>query len=390
MNHVDALCRLIEFDTSGVGVGRSHEAFAYLERLFSTCVCSTATVSIPPSEADGLVGRRALLARRRQPGKPHLVIYGHIDVVPAEGWDAFTPVRSGGRIYGRGASDMKGSIAALLGSLWRIRDAEPGFDVTIVITMDEETHQLAQLRYLTSVLEAGPHPHVLSLDAGFGYVSIANLGLLQMDITVEGNSVHSAMAHLGRNAIEGASTLMAALLALKPLVTQRESAVAAHPGTGMQYMQARLNLNQIAGGIARNVVPACCTFTIDRRLLPEETVDSARNEILAALEGVREPEWHVSREFFIPSVPPCADPLARVLADVLEAVTGSTGLYGDMLSGELPYAARSCWGGDAFATGVIRPENRIHGANEFVYESDLDQLVEVLARFLTGGQKEAA
>jgi len=110
MNHVDALCRLIEFDTSGVGVGRSHEAFAYLERLFSTCVCSTATVSIPPSEADGLVGRRALLARRRQPGKPHLVIYGHIDVVPAEGWDAFTPVRSGGRIYGRGSDLRQGSV----------------------------------------------------------------------------------------------------------------------------------------------------------------------------------------------------------------------------------------------------------------------------------------
>ena len=285
---------------------------------------------------------------------------------------------------------MKGSIAALLGALWLLRDTEPAFDVTVVITMDEETHQLAQLRYLTSVLEAGPHPHVLSLDAGFGYVSIANLGLLQLDITVAGDSVHSAMAHLGRNAIEGASALMHALLSLKPLVTQRESTVAAHPGTGLHFMQARLNLNQIAGGIARNVVPERCTFTVDRRLLPEETVDSARSEILAALERVPEPEWHVSREFFIPSVPPCADPLARVLADVLEAVTGSAGLYGDMLSGELPYAASSCWGGDAFATGVIRPENRIHGANEYVHESDLDQLVEVLARFLTGNQKEAA
>jgi len=389
MNHLDALCRLIEFDTSGVDAGQSHEALAYLERLFTTCACSTATVSIPPAEADGLPGRRALLARRRRPGKPHLIVYGHIDVVPAEGWDAFSPVRSGGRIYGRGASDMKGSIAALVGALWLIRDAEPAFDVTAVVTMDEETRQLAQLRYLTSVLEAGPHPHVLSLDAGFGYVSIANLGLLQMDITVAGDSVHSAMAHLGRNAIEGASSLMQALLALKPLVTRRESTVAAHPGTGLHFMQARLNVNQIVGGIARNVVPASCTFTIDRRLLPEETVDSARSEILAALHAVPELEWHVSREFFIPSVPPCVDPLARVLADVLEAITGSTGLYGDMLSGELPYAARSCWGGDAFATGVIRPENHIHGANEFVYESDLDQLVEVLARFLTGGQKEA-
>jgi len=390
MDHVDVLCRLIEFDTSGVDAGQSHEALAYLERLFTTCACSTATVSIPPAEADGLPGRRALLARHRRPGKPHLIVYGHIDVVPAEGWDAFSPVRSGGRIYGRGASDMKGSIAALVGALWLIRDAQPAFDVTAVITMDEETHQLAQLRYLTSVLEAGPHPHILSLDAGFGYVSIANLGLLQMDVTVAGESVHSGLAHLGRNAIEESTPLMQALLQLKQQVVRRQGAVATHPDTGLRFMEARLNVNQIAGGIARNVVPGSCTFTIDRRLLPEETVDAARSEILAALGAVPGPRWHVSREFCIPSVRPCSDPLAQALADIIGDVTGSTGLYGDMLSGELPYAATTCWGGDAFATGVIRPDNRIHGVDEFVCESDLDRLVEVLARFLTGDQKEAA
>jgi succinyl-diaminopimelate desuccinylase len=285
---------------------------------------------------------------------------------------------------------MKGSIASLLDALWRIRE-EPGvFDFTALLTMDEETQQMSQLRYVTPFLDPGTHPHVLSLDAGFGYVCIAILGLLQMDITVEGRSVHSGLAHIGRNAVEGAVQLIHALTPLQEEVRRRRSPVAASPATGLQTMEARFNINRIQGGLARNVVPDSCTFVIDRRLLPEERVDVARDEILAALRDVPGVEWHVSREFSIPSVPPCSDPLARRLEDLIALVSGSSGLYGDMLSGELPSAAGQFWGGDAFATGVIRPENSVHGVEEFVYISDLYRLAEVLARFLTVDQKEAA
>jgi succinyl-diaminopimelate desuccinylase len=390
MDHVDVLCRLIEYDTSAVDGRGCRAAFAYLDQLLGRCSCETAQIPIPSAEADGLCERLALRADRRMPGKPRLIVYGHIDVVPAEGWSAYTPVRREGRIYGRGASDMKGSIAALLGALWRIRDVDPAFDTTVILTMDEETHQMSQLRFLTPCLNAGPHPHVLSLDAGFGYVSIANLGLLQMDIDVKGNSVHSALAHLGRNAIEDAVALMSSMLDLKLVVLRRRSGVMTHPAAGLGFMEARLNLNLLHGGIARNIIPDHCTFTIDRRLLPEETVESARAEILAALNRCQGVEWSVTREFSIPSVPPCKDPLAQVLAQAIRDVTGSTGLYGDMLSGELPAAASRYWGGNAFATGVIRPDNHIHGVDEFVFENDLDRLVEVLARFLTGDPKEAA
>ena len=390
MDHLDVLCRLIEYDTSGVDGSGCHEAIRYLERLFVDSGCESVVVPIPSTEAEGLQGRLALVAHRRIPGKPRLLIYGHLDVVPAEGWDAFKPLRNDGRIFGRGASDMKGAIAALVGALWQIRDAQPEFDLTVVLTMDEETRQMAQLRYLTAALDPGPKPHVMSLDAGFGYVSVANLGLLQVDITVRGHSVHSGLAHLGRNAVECASPLLETILELKQRVVSRKATIPTHPSTGLSFMEARLNVNQINGGIARNVVPDQCTFAIDRRLLPEESIDGAREEILAALHQVRGVDWVVSREFSIPSVPPCLDPLARTLANIVRDVTGSTGLYGEMLSSELPAAAMTYWGGDAFATGVIRPDNHIHGIDEFVYASDIDQLVEVLARFLTGDPKEAA
>lgn len=390
MDHVDVLCRLIQYDTSAVDGRGCHTAIKYLEHLFGDCSCRTIQIPIPQSEADELPDRLALLAHRRMPGKPRLLVYAHIDVVPAEGWAAFVPRCTEGRIVGRGASDMKGSIAALIGALWRTRNAELAFDLTVVITMDEETHQMSQLRYLTSALDAGPSPHIMSLDAGFGYVSTAILGLLQMDITVHGHSVHSALAHLGRNAVEDAVRLMTSVLELKQRVIQRKGSVATHPATGLDFMEARLNLNMLRGGIARNVVPDKCTFTIDRRLLPQETVECARQEILTALDKVTGIEWSVTREFSIPSVPPCTDQLAQVLAKTMEEVTGSSGLYGDMLSGELPAGALHYWGGDAFATGVIRPDNHIHGVDEFVLTNDLDRLVEILARFLTGDRKEAA
>jgi succinyl-diaminopimelate desuccinylase len=155
-------------------------------------------------------------------------------------------------------------------------------------------------------------------------------------------------------------------------------------------MEPRLNVNQVQGGLARNIVPDVCSFSIDRRMLPDETVDDARDEILQALDSVPNTQWDILREFVIPPVPPCDDPEAKILSRIIDDVTGSTGLYGEMISGDLPYATRRYWGGRAFGTGVIRPESGIHGVHEFVYQRDLDHLGEVLERYLTGNHKEAA
>ncbi len=285
---------------------------------------------------------------------------------------------------------MKGSVAALLEALWRVRDIPLSYDLSVLVTMDEETSQSSQLEYLTPTLDPGPGPHVLSMDAGFGYVSIANLGLLQLDVAVQGESVHSGLAHLGRNAVEDANRLIGALLLLKESVVQRRSHLRTHPDTGLDVMEPRLNVNRVEGGLARNVVPDSCVFTVDRRLLPSESVDEARAEMIQALHSVPSVEWSIQREFIIPPVPPCDDPEAEELSRILRDVTGSSGLYGEMISGDLPGIATSLWGGKVFGLGVIRPDSRIHGIDECVLERDMEQLVEVLVRFLTRNRKEAA
>ncbi|MCX6013887.1 MAG: M20/M25/M40 family metallo-hydrolase, partial [Chloroflexi bacterium] len=129
------------------------EAIDYLEPLFKQLGCDTQKISIPPQYADGKNDRWSLLAHNRHPGKPRLILYGHIDVVPAEGWDAFVPREESGKIFGRGAADMKGAITAILLGIQEVKEKSLKYDLSIMITTDEEIGQAGQIRYLARYLE---------------------------------------------------------------------------------------------------------------------------------------------------------------------------------------------------------------------------------------------
>jgi succinyl-diaminopimelate desuccinylase len=382
MDYVKVLQDLICFDTSvppGLNYGK---VIDYLEPRFKAVGFETEIVPIPPEYADGNEGRVNLVAHRREPGKPRLIFYAHIDVVPAEGWQAFSPRLEGGKIYGRGAADMKGAIAALLLGLEASAQNPLKYDTSVMITTDEEITQANQLRYLARYLQPLSGASFLNLDSSFGYVAIANLGALQMDIRVKGKSVHSAMSHLGENAVEKASLLVAALLQLNNRVTKRKSRVPVHPETGLDKMEARLNVNMIKGGLKVNIVPDQCLIAIDRRLIPEENIDDAMKEVLDTLSSVAEVRWQIENVSRIPTVPPCDDPIVDELSAVVREVTGQGGKFGEMGSGDLPHIAAE-WAAKEFGLGVIRPRCNIHGKDEFVYQQDVEDLAAVISRFIS-------
>ncbi len=148
MDYLKIARELISIDTT-VPPGSNYEkAIDYIIPLFRDVGFISQKVKIPESEAEGRSGRFALVAHRRNPGKARLIFYGHIDVVPAEGWPAFQPKIENGRIYGRGAADMKGGIVALLLGLEKVTKKELNYDVSVIITTDEEHSQAGQLRYL--------------------------------------------------------------------------------------------------------------------------------------------------------------------------------------------------------------------------------------------------
>ncbi len=382
MDYVKVLEDLISFDTS-IPPGLNYsKGIDYLEPRFKAVGFETEKVYIPAEYADGNEGRVNLVAHRREPGKPRLIFYAHIDVVPAQGWEAFSPRVEDGKIYGRGAADMKGAIAALLLGLEAVTHQPLKYDTSVIITTDEEVGQASQLRYLAQYLPPVSGAFVFNLDSSFGYVGIASLGALHMDIRVKGKSVHSAMSHLGENAVEKASLLTTALLNLKDKVTKRKSRIDVHPETGLSKMEARLNINMFKGGLKVNIVPDECVITIDRRLIPEEDAEDAKKELIDTLSSVPNVRWEMERVFTIPTVPPCEDPIVDELSALVREVTGEGGKFGEMGSGDLPHIVVE-WEGKEFSLGVIRPDCNIHGKDEFVYQKDIEDLAVIISRFIS-------
>jgi len=391
VDYRDTLRRLIEIDTSGPDARGCHRALTMLQEKFSAAGLATMLAEIPLLHADGMEGRVALLRRRpiREPAATH-----HIWSCrrrPGLCWDAFTFRSSSGYIYDRGVADMKRAIAALTGVLNAVSVRPLMYALSVVVTTGDETHQLVgQLKCLTKALRRDKPVLVLSLDAGFGYVSTTNLGVLHLDVRASGESVHSGLAHRGRNTVEGAARLIDILLNARSAIIARTSRMPAHPDTMLAFLEPLLNINHIGGGLSRNIVPDSCIFSIDQRLILEETSDTACDEILRTLQAVEGVQWSISHESSIPPIPHCNHSVVSDVAQIVREVVGTTGLCGEMMSDELPYAAIHWWNGIVFGAGLIRPECRVHGVDEHVNERDLDQLVKVLTSFLTNDREEAA
>lgn len=381
MNYVDILRNFIAIDTT-TPPGRNYEkAIDFLLPLFEEYTFETEKVDIPPEHAEGREGRVNLICHRRNPGRPRVIFYGHVDVVPAEGWDAFSPWIEEGKIFGRGAADMKGSIVGLLYGLDLIREKSLKYDVSVMMTTDEENGQTNQLRYLKRYLEPVANACFFNLDTNFGYVTVTNLGAVKIDVKVTGKAVHSALSHLGENAVENAGLLVNALMRLKAKVTDKKSAIPVDPATGITRMVPRLNINMISGGIKSNIVPDECLISIDRRLIPEEKAEDAREEILETLSSVSGVVWEIVDEFSTPPIPPVEDPMIDELDNIIKEIIGTSGKYGMMGSGGLPQLVDE-WGGITMGLGVIRPECNIHGKYEFVYQRDIEDLAKIIAGFL--------
>jgi len=383
MDYVKALSDLIAIDTTVPPGNNYYAALEYLIPYFKEAGVETQLVDIPPEHCEGRHGRIALIGHRKATGKPRLIFYGHIDVVPAEGWPAFAPHIEGGKMFGRGSADMKGGIIGLLIGLKRVKNRSLNYDVSVMMTTDEELSQSGQIRYLEQYLKPVKGSMVWSLDSNTGGVAIAGLGALQMDIKIKGKSVHSGLSHLGVNAVEQAIRVMNALLDLKSRVIMKKSSIPAHPDTGLKYMESRLNINMVHGGIKANIVPDECVITVDRRLIPEEKLEEADQEIRELLGRFKDIEWEISYGLRVPTVQPASGPAVERLESLIKDVTGTTGQFGEMGSGDMGIIIHDEWGGEDFGLGVIRTECNIHGKNEFVYLKDVEDLGQIVARYLT-------
>lgn len=208
----------------------------------------------------------AILKSNQKTAAP-LWIAGHLDVVPADGdgWqtDPFKPTVRGGRMYGRGATDMLGGLAAVSAALARLaQDRRPlNRDIVLLATAGEETDSCGAKRLMADFGRSAPAPcGVIVPEPTDMHVVYAHRGIVWLRLSTRGKSAHGSMPHLGVNAILKMNRLI-------DLLSRRVPPHTPHPVLG----GCSMSLNRIAGGSGVNIVPDRCHLDIDIRILPGQT-----------------------------------------------------------------------------------------------------------------------
>lgn len=385
---------LIAFRTVAPPGSFYHEVVDYLVPIFKGMGFTVEKMVMPQEVFEArctdsrLVGDRVnMIARLDAGAKETLVIYAHLDVVPpGDGWttDPFKMVVKDERAYGRGISDCKGSVACLIAALRSLLEARmPKYNLSILLTTDEEVGGYSGLCYLTDVgLVKGDY--MLCMDGFSDDVVIGSNGIITWEAVVHGKSAHSGSSFLGINAVEKSLPLMEALMDLKKAVQSRKSTMPASSAlekVGLDHLMPMLNITMINGGIKENIVPDRCVLRGDRRVIPEESMEDAMAEMERT---VKSPDMGIDVDLrFFPGYPPMRiNPDHKWVAKVREAVESSTGflprLSGAQGSLDQAYATDKT-GIPTTVYGVGRQmESNIHSQDENVRLADL----EGFARFL--------
>jgi acetylornithine deacetylase/succinyl-diaminopimelate desuccinylase family protein len=304
---------------------------------------------------------------------PTVALNAHLDTVPVDesrwSYAPFGAEVEDGRIWGRGARDSKGRVAAYTLAARALEESGMVPDdatVVLAITCDEETGGEAGPGY---VLESGAiDPDYAVVEGSVDGVGYAAAGVLHPEVTVTGEASHAGVDPSGGvNAVVGAARVVAALEEYGSELTATGSDV---PGIG----HPTCTPGTIEGGTKTNVVPSSCSITVDRRVIPEESLDDAEAAFREVVEAVELPEGAtVDVDVRLRAVPFRSrrdGPLARSLKRNADAVTGGdVPVNGSRGFTDARFFARA--GAETAKYGPGDHESNVHGADENL---KLDQL----------------
>jgi acetylornithine deacetylase len=224
-------------------------------------------------------GRPNVVARIGRGDGPTLMLNGHLDVVGTEGMvhAPFDAAEHDGRLYGRGATDMKGGVAAMCAAAWQAAQRGAlGGEVIVTAVVDEEWRSIGTSDLLARGVRADAavvtEPTRLA-------VCPAHRGFVWLEVAFQGRAAHGSRYDIGADAVLHAGLLLAELDAVEREVLPLRT----HPLLG----RASLHAGTIAGGVGLSTYPDRCVLTIERRTLPGEPDDAALGEVRDAVERVR-------------------------------------------------------------------------------------------------------
>jgi acetylornithine deacetylase len=259
-----------------------------------------------------------------------IVLSGHTDVVPVDGqaWtvDPFTLTEKEGRLYGRGAADMKGFLASVLAAVPRLLERELKLPVHLAFSYDEEVGCLG-VRPMLAELEKRTHKPVLCLIGEPTALKpvLGHKGKLAMRCQVKGAPCHSAYAPYGVNAIQYAARMINRLEEIGEQLAQPE-----HHDERFDPPFSTVQTGMIKGGRALNIVPAECEFDFEVRALPgfdankvaDQLQTYAQAELLPKMRAVKS-DTDIRFEA-LSAYPGLATPPESEAARLLALLSGST------------------------------------------------------------------
>jgi acetylornithine deacetylase len=385
MNPTDLLRDLVSIPSVNP-MGRDLTGPEYLEGRVSDYLENTFRQwQVPYQRIEVAPGRANVIARYDSPGAMTTVLLdAHQDTVPVDGMsDPFRAEIRDGKLFGRGACDVKGGMAAMLSAFARLVREKPAGAANVILscTCDEEATSLG-VNDLTelwtnparagSILDKQPDVAIIAEPTQLDVV-VAHRGATRWKIRTSGRACHSSEPQNGVNAIYKMGRVLAALEEFAGKLT---TMIPPHPLCG----SATLSVGRITGGISVNTVPDCCEIEIDRRVIPGED----------GWDAIQQVQEHLANrlDFAVEHLPPWIvgvslsdehnGPLADRLLNCIEPIAGKHRKVG------VPYGTHASRIAAAGVPSVVFGPGDIaqaHTVNEWIDLTQLRQASEIYFAF---------
>ena len=370
----ELLARLVAFDTESA---KSNIALIrFVEDYLAQHGIASARVPTPDGE------KASLFATIGPSDRPGLALSGHTDVVPVAGqrWDSdpFTLTERDGRLYGRGSCDMKGYLACALAMVPQFKSRRLNLPIHLAFSYDEEVGCTGVRPMIAELGKRLPLPRMVFVGepTEMGVVD-AHKGPVRWRVELTGRAAHSSMPHYGVNAIAYAGRLLGELLRME------EDLKAGAQDPRFDPPWTTLQITQIDGGTASNVVPVPCWFGWEIRALPGFDPMLLDRRLRTFAETHCLPEMRR----IAPEAQIGIAATNQVAAYAADAGSGIVPLSLQLAGQNETYAVSYCTEAGLFQGGgapaiVCGPGNiaQAHTANEFVSVVELEKCLRFLAR----------
>ncbi|MGH7679766.1 MAG: ArgE/DapE family deacylase [Gemmatimonadaceae bacterium] len=321
---------------------------------------------------DAAPGRPNVVATLRgRGGGRSLMFNGHIDVVGTEGMThaPFEALERNGRIFGRGASDMKGGVAAMCAAAARLEGELKG-DLIVAAVVDEEYQSAGTASLIASGIRADA---AIVTEPTNLQIMPAHKGFVWIELVVRGRAAHGSRWDIGIDAIRHAGLVLAEL----DRIDGEELTRRTHPLLG----RASLHASEIEGGIGLSTYPDRCVLRIERRTVPGEVVATVVREVEDACSRVRErhPDFDADvRTLF--AQPPSDVPRSAPIVKALEEILADSGLPAT-LSGMSAWTDAALLNQAGIPAICFGPGDMglAHAAEEYIEVEEIERATGVLA-----------